>query len=73
MRSRGQEINVLLFYQNHTHKPDRNFLGITNGGLILTRLYLFKSQIPGPVAQKANYQKISSIAIVIKRRTLMTV
>lgn len=73
MRSCSQEINVLLLYQNHTHKLDRNFFGITNGGLILTRLYLFKSQIPGLVAQKANYQKISSAAAVIKRQTLMTV
>lgn len=60
MRSCSQEINVLLFYPNHTHKLDRNFLWITNGGLILTRLYLFKSQLLGLLAQKANYQKIPS-------------
>lgn len=53
MKSFNQEINLffLLLDQNYTHQLDRNLLWITNGGrgLILTRLYLFKSQILGPV------------------------
>lgn len=60
-RSCSQGINVLLSYRNHTHKLDRNFLWITNRGLILTRLYLFKSQGSWVwLLKKANYQKISS-------------
>lgn len=62
MKSWSLKINFLLLYQNHTHKFVRNFSWITNKGLILTRLYLFKSQVLGLAAQKANYRKISSVA-----------